>query len=95
MKPKKRSVITVGRDDAEVKIYTLRRASGHESYQCVWYESGGRQARTFGALDDARLFAQQKTVALANGLVEITQATLRDVEVFNPDAEVKEGIVWR
>ena len=95
MKSKKRSVITVGRDAAEIKIYTLRRASGHESYQCAWYDSGRRQARTFGELDDARLFAQQKSVALANGLVEITQATLRDVEVFNPDAEVKEGIVWR
>ena len=82
MKHKKRSVITVGREDSEIKIYTLRTGLGYESYQCAWYDSGRRQTKTFGTLDNARLFAQQKSVALANGLVEITTATLRDVEVF-------------
>lgn len=82
MKTKKRSVITVGREGSEIKIYTLRIASGYESYQCAWYDGGRRQTKTFGQIDAAKLFAQQKSVALANGLPEITQATLRDIEVF-------------
>ena len=82
MKNKKRSVITVGREDSEIKIYTLRTGGGYESYQCSWYELGSRRTKTFGQIDDAKLFAQQKSVAVANGLPEINQATLRDVEVF-------------
>ena len=82
MKNKKRSVITVRRADSEIKIYTLRTAGGYESYQCSWYEMGGRRTKTFGQLNDARLFAQQKSVAVANGLPKINQATLRDVDVF-------------
>lgn len=82
MTPKKKSVITVGREDAEIKIYTLRNPNGYVSYQASWYEMGRRQTKTFGDLNDAKLFAQQKAVALANGLVEITQATLRDVEIL-------------
>lgn len=84
MKPKKRrrAVVTVGRDRAEIRIYTLRARSGYQSYQCAWYELGRRQTKTFGALGDAKLFGQQKSVALANGLTEITDATLRDIEVL-------------
>ena len=82
MKNKKRSVITVGREDSEIKIYTLRTAGGYESYQCSWYDLGSRRTKTFGQIEDAKLFAQQKSVAVANGLPEINQATLRDVEVF-------------
>jgi integrase len=79
---RRNSVISVGRDRAEVKIYTLRNREGYESFQCCWYELGRRQSKTFGDLKDAKLFAQQKTVALSNGLSKIDQATLRDVEVF-------------
>ena len=79
---KKRSIVTVGRDKAEIRIYTLRAQGGYESFQCSWYELGQRRTKTFGALDDARLFAQQKTVAIANGLPEINEVTLRDVEVL-------------
>lgn len=82
MKSKKRSVITVGRDDAELKIYTLRTRSGYESYQCAWYDLGRRQTKTFADMSNARLFAQQKTVALANHLPNIDAVVLRDVEVF-------------
>lgn len=82
MKHKKRSVITVGREGSEIKIYTLRTRTGYKSYQCAWHDRGGRKTKTFGQLDGAKLFAQQKSVALANGLPEITQATLRDIEVF-------------
>lgn len=79
---RKKSVISVGKDLAEVKIYTLRNRAGYESFQCCWYDFGKRQTRTFGVLGDAKLFAQQKSVALANGLPSINEATLRDVEVF-------------
>jgi len=79
---RKNSVISVGRDRAEVKIYTLRNREGYESFQCCWYELGSRKTKTHGCLKDAKLFAQQKAVALANGLDHIDQATLRDVEVF-------------
>ena len=82
MKQKKRSVISVGREGSEIKIYTLRTGSGYESYQCAWHDAGRRQTKTFGQMDAAKLFAQQKCVALANGLPEITSATLRDIEVF-------------
>lgn len=82
MRNKKRSVITVGRDGSEIKIYTLRTAGGYQSYQCAWYDEGRRQTKTFGKLEDAKFFAQQKSVALDNGLPEINQATLRDVEIF-------------
>lgn len=43
---------------------------------------GGRRTKTFGQVNDAKRFAQQKSVAVANGLPEINQATPRDVEVF-------------
>jgi integrase len=79
---RKNSVISVGRDKCEIKIYTLRNPVGYESFQCCWYELGRRQTKTFGDVKAAKLFAQQKTVALANGLDNIDQATLRDVEVF-------------
>ena len=82
MKNKKRSVITVGREGSEIKIYTLRTSTGYESYQCAWHHAGRRQTKTFGQLGAAKLFAQQKSVSLANGIPEITQATLRDIEVF-------------
>jgi len=79
---KKRTVTKVGNGDSAVKIYTLRNRAGYESFQCCWYDLGKRQARTFGDRDAAALFAQQKAVELANGITEINQATLRDVEVF-------------
>lgn len=79
---RKKSVVSVGRDQAEVKIYTLRNRAGYESFQCCWYDFGKRQTRTFGEMGDAKLFAQQKSVALANGLPSINESTLRDVELF-------------
>ena len=38
---RRRSIITVGEGDAEVKIYTLHRKDGYPSVQCAWYGSGG------------------------------------------------------
>lgn len=79
---KKRTVTTVGHGESEVKIYTLRNRAGYESFQCSWYDLGKRQTKTFGDREAATLFAQQKTVEVANGIPEVTQATLRDIEVF-------------
>jgi integrase len=79
---KRRTVTTLGQGESAVKIYTLRTRSGYESYQCCWYDLGRRQTRTFSDRDAAGLFSQQKAVELANGIKKITQATLRDVEVF-------------
>lgn len=79
---KKRTVTTVGHGESEVKIYTLRNRAGYESFQCCWYHLGKRQTKTFGDRDAAALFAQQKTVEVANGIPEVTQATMRDIEIF-------------
>lgn len=80
---RRKSVISYGNGRAEVRIYTLRNNRlGYKSFQCCWYELGKRRPRTFGDLGEAKLFAQQKTVALSNGLPSINEVTLRDVEVF-------------
>ena len=44
---RRRSIITIGKDRAEIKIYTLRRTNGVPSYQCAWYDLGKRQTKTF------------------------------------------------
>ena len=43
MKKKRASVITVGQDKSEIKIYCLRRTDGYTFRQCCWYEMGRRQ----------------------------------------------------
>ena len=76
---KKRSVVCVGQDGAEIRIYILRSARGYVSHQCCWYEMGRRQTKSFAKLPHARLFAQQKTVALANGAPSTSPATAREL----------------
>jgi len=83
MKRRKPSVVTFGQDKSEIKIYCLRRANGYTSRQCCWYEMGRRQTKTFADLNAAKVFAQQKSVALANGLSEITTASHRDLEILH------------
>jgi hypothetical protein len=56
---RRRSIITAGDGDAEIKICTLRRKDGVPSFQCAWYEFGERRTKTFAELDVAKLFAQQ------------------------------------
>jgi hypothetical protein len=41
---RRRSIITVGSGDEEIKIYTLRRKDGYPSLQCAWYELGQRRS---------------------------------------------------
>jgi integrase len=82
VKKKRASVIAVGQGKSEIKIYCLRRANGYTFRQCCWYEMGRRQSRSFTDLDAAKLFAQQKRVALANGLSGMATASHRDVEIL-------------
>ena len=82
MKKKRASVITVGQDKSEIKIYCLRRPDGYTFRQCCWYELGRRQVKAFTDLNAAKLFAQQKSIALANGLTGIATASHRDVEIL-------------
>ena len=56
---RRKTIITVGGGDAEIKIYTLKRKDGYPSFQCVWYELGRRKTKTFASVDAAKLFAQQ------------------------------------
>jgi hypothetical protein len=52
---RRRSVITVGAGDAEVKIYTLHRKDGYPSFQCAWYDLGNRKTNTFAKLEAPKL----------------------------------------
>jgi len=79
---KRPPVISLGQNAAEIKIYTLRRANGYQSHQCTWREMGRRQVKTFAQMSAAKLFAQQKTVALANGLPDLSTASQRDIEIL-------------
>lgn len=56
---RRKSIITLGSGDEEIKIYTLRRKDGYPSLQCAWYALGKRRTKTFASLDAAKLFAQQ------------------------------------
>lgn len=82
MKQKRASIITVGHDKSEIKIYCLHRADGYTFRQCCWYGMGRRQVKIFRNLNAAKLFAQQKSVALANGLAVDVAASYRDVEIL-------------
>lgn len=79
---RRRSVITVGTGDSEVKIYTIHRKDGYPSFQCAWYELGSRKTKTFAKLDAAKLFAQQTTSSCQHELRDQSPATLRDLELF-------------
>jgi len=80
---RRRSVIILGKDKAEIKIYTLRRREGYLSHQCSWHDFGTRQTKTFARLDEAKVFAQQKTVALTNGEpTDLPEVSLREIELL-------------
>ena len=81
-KSKRKGIVSYGEGKAEIKIYTLHRGNGYTSFQCVWYELGRRQSKTFGAMESAKTYAHQKTVALANGIELEGPASHRDIEVL-------------
>jgi integrase len=79
---RRKSIITVGSGDEEIKIYTLRRKDGYPSLQCAWYELGKRKTKTFSSLDAAKLFAQQKLSSLRHEPTAASPATQRDFELI-------------
>ena len=79
---RRRSIITVGSGDEEIKIYTLRRKDRYPSLQCSWYELGQRKTKTFASMDAAKLFAQQKLGSLRNEPTASDPATQRDFELM-------------
>jgi hypothetical protein len=79
---RRRTIITVGSGDAEIKIYTLKRKDGYPSFQCVWYELRQRKTKTFAKLDAAKLFAQCVHSAVAHELPDTSPATFRDFEIM-------------
>lgn len=79
---KRRSIITVGTGDAEIKIYTVHRTNGYTCYNCSWYELGRRQIKMFRKLDAAKLFAQQRSTALRNTKQALPEVGLREIELF-------------
>ncbi len=82
-KSKRPSVISVGKDAAEIRIYTLRRkADGYTSYQCAWYSLGARATKVFAELAAAKTYAQQKTVELMNGRAAPVEASFREIEIL-------------
>ena len=79
---RRKSIITVGGGEAEIKIYTLRRKDGYPSLQCAWYELGKRKTKTFASVDAAKLFAQQRLCSLRNEPAAADPATQRDFELM-------------
>ena len=79
---RRKSIITVGGGDAEIKIYTLRRKDGYPSFQCAWYELGKRKTKTFASVDAAKLFAQQTLSSCRHELPSADPATQRDFDLM-------------
>ena len=72
---RRRTIITVGSGDAEVKIYTLHRKDGYSSYQAVWYELRQRKSKTFAKMEAAKLWAQQVSSSCRHELPDNGPAT--------------------
>ena len=76
---RRRTIITVGSGDSEVKIYTLHRKDGYSSYQAVWYELRQRKSKTFAKMEAAKLWAQQTSIScrheLPDNVLELADLT--------------------
>ena len=79
---RRRSIITVGSGNEEIKIYTLHRKDGYPSLQCAWYELGKRKTKTFASMDAAKLFAQQTISSCRHELPCADPATQRDFDLL-------------
>ena len=87
---RRRTIITVGSGDAEVKIYTLRRKDGYSSFQAVGYELRQRKSKTFAKMEAAKLWAQQVSSSCRHELPNNGPATFRDFEILRAcDARAK------
>src|SRR5205814_1768160 len=79
---RRRSIITVGTGDEEVKIYTIHWKDGYPAFQCAWYELRQRKTKTFASIDAAKLFAQQKVSSLRQEPTAANPASQRDFELI-------------
>ncbi len=79
---RRKTIITVGGGDAEIKIYTIKRKDGYPSFQCAWYELGQRKTKTFASVDAAKLFAQQTLSSCRHELPAADPVTQRDFELM-------------
>jgi integrase len=86
--PRSPSVVVVGEGRNQARIYTIKRKDGCASYQCVWYELGKRQSKSFACLEAAKFFAHQKVDALACGRVPHNEVRFRDIEMLR-DCEAR------
>lgn len=79
---RRRSIITVGSGDEEVRIYTIRRKDGYPCFQCAWYALGKRKTKCFASVDAAKLFAQQTLSSCRHEAPSTTPVTQRDFELL-------------
>ena len=79
---RRRSIITVGSGDEEIKIYTIRRKDGYPCFQCAWYALGRRKTKCFASMEAAKLFAQQTLSSCRHELPSADPATQRDFELM-------------
>ena len=76
------SVVEIGNGPARVRIYTMNRRDGYPEFTLAWKEAGRRKTRSFAAMDEARMIAQQTSVRLANGWNAADEATRRDIDLL-------------
>ena len=86
--PRNSSTVVIGDGRTHARIYKLARKDGYESHQCIWYEFGKRQSKTFADLEAAKFFAQQKVEALLSGRVPHDTVRYRDIEMLR-DCETR------
>jgi len=76
------SVVEIGNGSARIKIYTMNRRDGYPEFTLSWKEAGRRKTRSFSAMDEARMIAQQISVRLTNGWTAADEATRRDIDLL-------------
>jgi len=86
--PRNPTTVVIGDGPTQARIYKLARKDGYESHQCVWYEFGKRQSKTFADLEAAKFFAQQKVEALLSGRLPHDTVRYRDIEMLR-DCEAR------
>ena len=76
------SIVEIGNGPARIKIYTMNRRDGYPEFTLSWKEAGRRKTRSFSAMDEARMIAQQISVRLTNGWTAADEATRRDIDLL-------------
>jgi integrase len=76
------SIVEIGNGSARIKIYTMNRRDGYPEFTLAWKEAGRRKTRSFSAMEEARMIAQQISVRLTNGSTVADEATKRDIDLL-------------